>query len=148
MGCDESICTCEEDSSSKEEIKNKYYLPEVEEFYVGFEYEINHRNRDATDNRTWCKEKFRLSQEPVRFIKYLLESEPENIRVKVLDEEDIIYNDLIVKIIPKSSGVFPLVKIYKNYDKKGCVFRGVLRNKSEFERVLYKIKEAPQSRRK
>lgn len=70
-------------------MEDKYYAPEISEFYEGFEVEVNHRIRNGSGERSWCKEKFRMSEENIRFTKYLLENEPENIRVKHLDKEDI-----------------------------------------------------------
>ena len=82
---------------------NKYYTPEIEEFCVGFEFEVNHKRRDGGGNRDWCKEKFRMSQEDVRFTKYLLENEPDNIRVKYLDKQDIEECGLVLWQIPCDS---------------------------------------------
>lgn len=70
--------------------ENKYYTPEISEFFVGFEVEVNHKIRNGSGERSWSKEKFRMSEENVRFTKYLLQNEPENIRVKYLDKEDIL----------------------------------------------------------
>lgn len=70
--------------------KSKYYTPDIEEFCVGFEVEINHKIRNGSGERSWSKEKFRMSEENIRFTKYLLENEPENIKVKYLDEQDIL----------------------------------------------------------
>jgi hypothetical protein len=58
---------------------NKYYTPEIEEFHVGFEYEVNYG-----ENR-WVEEKLH-SKPQVVTLPYM---NLENIRVKHLDKEDI-----------------------------------------------------------
>src|SRR5690606_29619740 len=65
----------------------KYYTPEIEEFYVGFEYERFIPKSNSTEEECW--EKLSMS------INYLSLEELDNeiiekeIRVKYLDKEDI-----------------------------------------------------------
>ena len=60
-------------------MKDKYYTPEIEEFHVGFEYEVNY-GKDR-----WVKEGLHYAPQVVT----LPYKNLENIRVKHLDREDI-----------------------------------------------------------
>lgn len=78
----------------------KYYTPTIEEFYVGFEYEMKERFTDGTvktqenfDNAKWVKNIFKVGDCP--YIERALNGRnSENgicgIRIKCLDENDII----------------------------------------------------------
>lgn len=133
---------------------NKYYTPDITEFHVGFECEINHRDRDGSGNRTWSKEIIRFSQPYMDFIKYLFEKEKNNIRVKYLDKEDI--ESLGFKEYVHSYGTDFRNKTHKIawwWDNKGieiriitesgigekCVFSGVVKNKSELKKLLEQL---------
>jgi len=63
-----------------------YYTPEAEEFYIGFEYEIEQHgdNTFRVDNE-WAT--FELEYEELTFPKLWLK--PNSVRVKYLDSEDI-----------------------------------------------------------
>jgi hypothetical protein len=68
---------------------DKYYTPKIEEFHVGFEYEIweTHSklyNKDIDDSK-WVLKTYGLNS--IRFTK--LYYEISNVRVKYLDKEDI-----------------------------------------------------------
>ena len=79
-------------------MENKYYTPEIEEFHVGFEYEMKERFLDGTvknqidfDNAKW---KSCISDSAIMYVERALEGKnAENnlcgIRVKYLDKQDI-----------------------------------------------------------
>lgn len=126
----------------------KYYTPKIEEFHVGFEYELLYK----LENDFWRKEKFHS--------KTLFWSEIEDylfkkqIRIKYLDKEDI--ESLGFKEI--SSGWYHQ---YPNMNKKGYqilyklgeefslsygihehsknIFTGKIKNKSELIRLLNQL---------
>ena len=60
-------------------MENKYYTPQIEEFRVGFEFEVDYGDND------WQQERINYAPEVVTLPYMKLE----NIRVKYLDSEDI-----------------------------------------------------------
>lgn len=73
-------------------MKNKYYTPKIEEFYIGFEYERYNgsgfyqcKNIDEKENSNWLECKF---YRDYKTLEDLLELK--NVRVKYLDEDDIL----------------------------------------------------------
>jgi hypothetical protein len=63
-------------------IINKYYIPNLEEFHVGFRYEFL---SDPCIYGTWRK----VTCTKDKVIHHLLETEPSSFRVKFLDRDDI-----------------------------------------------------------
>ena len=65
-------------------MKNKYYIPSIEEFHVGFEYEFRTLKGWETKVMTWV-------DYPSYAGDYIGEAikEPDQIRVKYLDKQDI-----------------------------------------------------------
>jgi len=61
---------------------NKYYVPELTEFHVGFEYEFNHKDKG------WITFKFGDTDD-WSILEIDTEIENNEIRVKYLDQEDI-----------------------------------------------------------
>jgi hypothetical protein len=143
---------------SKEE--NKYYTPSIEEFHVGFEFEVNYGA--GTDSEDWEKESLNKSPQVVTLPYMRLE----NIRVKYLDREDIeslgyklteefpdAYH-LKDALVFKGKGLIVFHPImnrllfkYPNYirDASGnyngfqTMFSGTIKNKSELKQVLKQI---------
>lgn len=134
---------------------NKYYTPDISEFYVGFECErmIIHVDNleDAIINRQLDKSKGIEKWFSICFDKDMLMSNYINdkgpFRVKCLDQSDIesfgfIINDNseIGRLnghalhgcsqLEQSNGH---ITIYRNSD---CIFEGNLKNKSELSKVL------------
>lgn len=133
---------------------DRYYTPEIEEFHVGFECEINHKVRDGSGDRTWEKEIVKFSQPYMDFLKYLFDKEPENIRVKHLDREDI--ESLGFELRTTSYGVYymlgVLCRLENDYKKDWIIsrhegernpmsilFNGSIKNKSEFKKLLVQL---------
>jgi hypothetical protein len=125
-------------------MKDKYYTPEIEEFHVGFEYEVNY-GKDK-----WVKEGLHYAPQVVT----LPYKNLENIRVKHLDREDIEECGAEFQFIESLDCLPPIVSehfqlgeitiifkdnnicIHKNY---GVLFQGTIKNKSELKRLLKQL---------
>lgn len=68
--------------------KDKYYTPTIEEFHVGFQFDINDTIRDGTGRKEWSFN-VKTSAVLINYIKWVLDKNPEDIKVKYLDREDI-----------------------------------------------------------
>ena len=132
-------------------MENKYYTPEIEEFHVGFEYEVNEATR--VDEEQWMKDIFDLEY----FIMCDYDLIPEStlqakignklIRVKYLDEADFIslgfapaprghrYDRKDLQIYHTDTDP-TYVEIYSNH---GADFNGDVKNKSELRRLLKQL---------
>ncbi|MGK0464796.1 hypothetical protein [Clostridium sp.] len=66
-------------------MKDKYYTPSIEEFYVGFEYEQASMKMVAP--KEWSKKIFYLNNSHIDIVKY--GDIDKNTRVKYLDKEDV-----------------------------------------------------------
>lgn len=137
-------------------MENKYYTPTIEEFHVGFEYEVS----DLSDNGkdwTWRKQVFDGEETRTYFIDELNKKE---IRVKHLDREDIEslgwvfqkqhpgtehcefereYNFLEVDFNFRNS---IWLRIYDQDDDgdETNAFSGEIKNKSELKRLMKQLK--------
>jgi len=150
-------------------MENKYYTPDVSEFYIGFEYEhaatkgeINHFKQEVILHRyqhytypekypitSWYKCTFtteRLSFLNENTIKIFLERKW--LRVKYLDKEDIESLGFKQKKIPWqfTNGCFNLIKrnednqyIIEDIRHADQVFVGTIMNKSEFKKLLKQL---------
>lgn len=84
-------------------MENKYYTPAIEEFHVGFEYEI--WDKVLVDDKFWGfkvkKSMFVEKHLTQTFFNYnlILDLEEDKIRVKYLDKKDIESLGIEVKII-------------------------------------------------
>ena len=119
-------------------MSNKYYTPEIEEFHIGFEFEVDYGDK-------WVQETQRDG--------FLHNKKLENIRVKYLDKEDI------ESLGWKHSGGKMLSGAMQYYDINKCrlyyaehhpeylsinvmetqVFRGRIKNKSELRKLMKQI---------
>ena len=130
---------------------NKYYTPKIEEFHVGFEYEVMNPKR-----KLWSKEIFYLNKSHIDIIQYVdIQDEfTENpIRVKYLDKEDIVslgfecleYNNVIGWTFNKYYiGYYRVVNSrdikYTIIDKDDMIiFTGSIKNKSELKVLLKQL---------
>jgi hypothetical protein len=124
-------------------MENNYYTPSIEEFHVGFEFEVN------CDN-DWIKESL-YSNEQVNVLPFM---NTNNIRVKYLDKEDIeslgwtdgethglsgyvlnyATDDSYQMYYDKDN---QFTQIY-NWDSK-IIFEGIIKNKSELKRLLKQL---------
>ena len=137
-------------------MEEKYYTPSIEEFRVGFEFEVNCILVSGKDN--WIKSLFLDRQDVYKLDREDLEKHLENdlIRVKCLTREDIVDlgfqespdepeewywkfrgNDdiqLYVETSPERDEKFGMsISIYDNI---GIFFQGFVRNISELELIL------------
>jgi hypothetical protein len=141
------------------ENNNKYYTPEIEEFYVGFEYEVYNWGG-------WMKQIYEQNSflqmwgDEYEFEKI----EPGYIRVKYLDKEDVESLGWVVELFDLPSGdsrsVYKLghhvITSWIVYDDNGLtidistlpqlnngslnrVFRGKLKNKSELKKLMKQL---------
>ena len=150
-------------------MESEYYIPDISEFYAGFEYELNEGSMDSPD---WVKRKYEIDD----FIcpehdDYGIDTsdlEDGYIRVKYLDVEDIEslgftfgYQEFggTCSIVGSNNedressrfigiqfeedwhGILsgPTITIYSNSER---LFRGVVKNKSELKQMLKMIGHA------
>ena len=120
---------------------NKYYTPELEEFHVGFEYEIEDLGDDGR-TRVWRPQIFEGEETRTYFIEELEKGE---MRVKHLDREDIeslgftninnYFFELRTQFFIYRLNLSKTITIESRYiAQKGfasVVFSGTLKNKSE-----------------
>lgn len=138
-------------------MENKYYTPEIEEFHVGFEYE--------EDDSEWSKRTF----ESYMDLEILNDDIREgNIRVKILNKEDIesLGWELICPAKSKNScSLYQWNKAYdyegsdleirwhishysdnkliihnnQYYDSEVVIFSGTIKNKSELKKLTQQL---------
>lgn len=131
---------------------NKYYVPEISEFHVGFEYEVM-----IPEKSTWSKEVFFLNDSHINLVKWVNiqdEFTIHKIRVKTLDKEDIeslgwkdcdnIYNtirwdfnDYILMFYKKDNRYL----IFRDCGPNNIqtVFNGFIKNKSELIKLQQQL---------
>jgi hypothetical protein len=138
-------------------MENKYYTPELEEFHVGFEYEVM-----IPEKNLWSNEIFHLNDSHINLIKYVkLQDEftKNKIRVKHLDIEDIDslgwdcdlnstgryeYKDYMLYNF-NNSNTFT-IKAKRGFVKYGqafvgfdVLFEGIIKNKSELKKLMKQL---------
>lgn len=133
---------------------NKYYTPLIEEFHIGFEFEVNNSN--------WKRIKLDVLMcgwDLPHLNTYIKEN---RIRVKYLDKEDIeslgwtymeLYHREAIQIgCQKSDDIktfelenFNIVVINNNYNSlrirrnNPTIFEGVIKNKSELKKLMKQL---------
>lgn len=122
-------------------MSNNYYTPEIEEFHVGFEYEI------LQENDKWEKESI-LHKPEIVTLPYM---KIELIRVKHLDLEDIEslgfkkhksipdyfrYEDFVLRIERERK---ISIYIYDEYTVDKLIFIGLIKNKSELKKLIVQL---------
>jgi len=132
-------------------MENKYYTPEIEEFYVGFEYEQEDINEGGS-SLSWYKHKIENGLD----IDQLEKNEEHGLsyRVKHLDREDIEECGAEFQFIESLDFLPPIVSehfqlgvitiifkdnnicIHKNY---GLLFQGTIKNKSELKILMKQL---------
>jgi hypothetical protein len=141
--------------------ENKYYTPAIEEFHVGFEYEL-FEDFDTLPLKSWHRQVYGINGKDQNDFGYVsnFKLERKLIRVKYLDKEDIeaegfIVNKDIHQPILYSKGEVEQRTLYKKgdlfltkWDSSMAVvilkdnehlFQGFLQNKSEFRKILKMI---------
>jgi hypothetical protein len=129
-----------------------YYIPSIEEFHVGFEYEIF---LEITKPK-WIPVKAYIGDNYFRFKEYI---DKESVRVKYLDKNDILELGFMdISEVPRvnTSSYFSSkdmkTLIFCEYKTHFCsieksvigqdtetVFSGTIKNKSELKRILNQI---------
>lgn len=142
-GADE-VTTSSHSSANTTVVRSPYYTPQVDEFHIGFEYEIC--SNDHAD--IWEKSVFDGTE---RFD--VIESQSSLFRVKHIDKEDCLSLGLELKIWDNGSGYFQkgnyTIGIYgtglfctvskNDYGNNIMRFSGDLKNKSELKRILEQV---------
>ena len=136
-------------------MENKYYTPNIEEFRIGFEYEVY-----IPEKELWSTETFYLNNSHIDVIKYVniqTENTLRKVRVKYLDKSDI--ESLGFEKSPDEpeewfwnyKGDFNIQLYFndkiENLDRgigismynDSLVFSGYIKNKSELQQVLKMI---------
>ena len=125
-------------------MENKYYQPDISEFHIGFDYEVKYKNGE------WKKECLNDELSSLRFIDFKLKKEPNSIRVKYLDKEDIeslgwkmdsIYShkykdDFYIEYNSKISIHEDTIEIKNNQQ---TLFSGYIKNKSELKKLMKQL---------
>ena len=136
-------------------MEEKYYTPQIEEFYVGFEYEY------LSIEDKWIKDKFNSikpqdeEQMPFILIERTLKKCSTDLRVKYLDKEDIeeCKFKYISSLFYSKEDFFKIndrYELYYNYNKYNCkiddtdnndsiLFDGTIKNKSELIKILQMV---------
>lgn len=129
------------------EDNNKYYIPEIEEFHVGFEFQL-----DPYEINEW-KEKIITDRDAYQFKLFKKFCKKENVRVKYLDKEDIEslgwkgYKDMFVfegeiSFSLEITGVnHYLISQYKKAPENigVSIFWGRVKNKSELKKLMQQL---------
>lgn len=132
--------------------KLPYYTPEIEEFHIGFEYEI-FEDWDIYEEKTWHKQVFGKNGDDPEGLGYVHSDNLEIFRVKHIDREDCLSLGLKERIWCNGSGYFYMgnytIGIHSihlfctvSQDDSGnniMRFSGNLKNKSELKRVLQQV---------
>jgi len=141
--------------SIKKQHMDKYYTPSIEEFHVGFEFEVNY------GKERWEKEAIYTKPQVVTLPYMNLK----NIRVKYLDQEDIeslgfkhqigkgikSYTDKFI-YKPNDNLQYELTYVYEQNilrihvedlvyfeESYNYLFQGTIKNKSELKRLLKQL---------
>jgi len=129
-------------------MENKYYTPTLDEFYIGFEYELGIEDviKDCTE------EKYRHIIINYNWIPQICKSSPvplSNIRVKYLDRENIeslgFKQSVYMGVNCFKKGLTriywfnrPVISIELN-SSTNQIFRGEIKNKSELKVLLKQL---------
>ena len=129
---------------------NKYYQPKIEEFHVGFEYEI-YEDFDYYTEKTWHKQFYGKNGTNHENMDYVHENYLDKIRVKYLDKQDI--EDLGFEVLVLDSGTEYEWHYIKYNGKVICGWEPeetiknieigaewfTIKNKAEFKKIMEQI---------
>lgn len=136
---------------------NKYYIPNIEEFYVGFEFEYRNSKAKYIKSNDFSYTLMEIDSDCINNLKSDLQNN--QIRVKYLDKEDIEELEFKEWIPPyamiagwktyinqNESFIINfkdnMVNIHYNNFIMGdneCIFKGRLKNKSELKKLLKQL---------
>ncbi len=128
----------------------KYYTPEIEEFHVGFEYQVQNYNGEFGNNILTedmliiCPGGEENNDQPFYFKRYSLDK----FRVKYLNREDIVslgwiqrdYDTYDIEGYALELDHEYNTFIYQTGPRNGTVFKGIIKNKSELKRLMQQLK--------
>lgn len=133
---------------------NKYYIPNIEEFHQGFEYEVWYNS--AYTKEKWIKETFEFYDKDQIYHYDCVDLIPsfknngDSIRVKYLDQEDIEslgfikhktidnywkLNNIVLRIKNFKISIY----VYDDYTVDKLIFEGIIKNKSELIKLLKQL---------
>ena len=138
--------------------ENKYYTPSIEEFRVGFEYQLNHSgNKVLDEQKVWKTEELSLENLNYLFNRVISNS----IRVKYLDREDIETlgfkasdnGGYVINLSNKTIRMWPsnssqAMEVYENPTfgdtfkemwPMPYLFKGTIKNKSELQVLMRQL---------
>lgn len=133
-------------------MENKYYTPEIEEFHVGFDYQI-FEDWDCFEEKTWHNQVYGKNGSDIENMGYVGGPDMNRFRVKYLDREDIeslgfVKGDGMWWNHPDGYqlGYGDVIQNHGAWITKGAIenqldywFKGTIKNKSELKRILKQI---------
>jgi hypothetical protein len=136
----------------KSDVKSKYYVPDIKEFRVGFEFE-KYDDRPATykedDYKPTNWHKFKYDLKSIRLSQLPTHLYEKTIRVKYLDEQDINSFGFTPAITMNSAQAVWDKGKYRLHFKDGRItiheymgmtlFTGTIKNKSELKVLLTQL---------
>lgn len=127
-------------------MEEKYYTPTIEEFHIGFEYEIKNPNWRQYDKLIVNEDFFNKEN---GFSDYWAFKRGE-VRIKLLDKEDIEslgfkWGDLDAKSYKKDNFILQKysnneIAIFNTKAVNKMRFRGIIKNKSELKKLMSQLK--------
>lgn len=140
------------------EQKNKYYIPEIEEFHIGFEFELSIKTWEANKNPIESWQKVILGTKSIGNDLFIGDSinrkeiQNTSTRVKYLDKEDIeelgfkyLQNIQEIEYYSNNNNdnlIYNPLKDYiylKTEFTNFNIFSGIIKNKSEFKKLLTQL---------
>lgn len=118
----------------------KYYTPLIEEFHVGFEYEI-FEDWDTQPEKTWWKQVYGengYNPENMGFVDNFLIIE-NLVRVKYLDEQDIEELQLSKNVFITLENDYDVEVYIGSRDIEHRHFSGTIKNKSELKKLMQQL---------
>ena len=144
-------------------MSDKHYIPSIEEFHVGFEYETHEISRDESGSKEGNYDRWEPRIADKKKLEFIWKYGVKGIRVKYLDSEDIeslgfVFTGESIDKWFKLEGSFDIgswtsYKIVLHFnesdnsvfiyaDDRGSeevLFNGILKNKSELARLLKQL---------
>jgi len=127
---------------------NKYYTPDISEFYVGFEYESLQDERLPDEDSSWAKITIETPRELREFLDYYIHDSIAQLKVKYLDQKEIESLGFKQGKLPYQFffNTYMLVDLGNNkysisqpYLYDDTEFRGIIKNKSELRKLLEQL---------
>ena len=141
-------------------MESKYYTPEIEEFYVGFEYEVLLGGDDYEKDVFITSSKFGFDDIDdlvnISRVKYLDKHDVESLDFKMIESEKSNYwGPLFERIVEDKIGfntgvvyrihlgqdsqVLISTEVYSSYGSPTSSIQMIIKNKSELKRILKQI---------